>query len=77
MSENQKILEITGLSTSGSQSCSFSSDFVDPLKQLSEFEHLISLISTKFSNLDASQVDEEIENGLRMIVEFFFIQVGE
>jgi len=45
-------------------------ELITTIDQVLKFEYLISGISTKFSKIDASQIDKEIENGLRLIVEF-------
>jgi len=43
----------------------------ETLRERLQFEHLLSGLSARFVNMPADQVDAEIENGLRRILEFF------
>ena len=43
----------------------------EALRERLQFEHLLSGLSARFVNMPADQVDAEIENGLRQVLEFF------
>lgn len=69
MSEFKSVID--ELKSLREQNLSVDLELIETIDHVLKFEYLISGISAKFSNLEPSQIEKEIENGLRLIVEFF------